>query len=174
MKGLRKGQIVMMWLWIVVCAGMTWAAAGIFPYMYLINIVLIPLRKCWLMRPLIWIIGGMLKGRWCAKRGIRRFSKYALVLSDSDDPRLVQYDMLVAGIIALLSYFMMRSNTEVLQWVLIFSFDIIILYIGINYVDKKWFGNKKEQERKAYKTSTKRVSATASTSKKKYKTKKKK
>ncbi len=162
MKGLRKGQIVMMWLWIVVCAGMTWAAAGIFPYMYLINIVL------------IWIIGGMLKGRWCAKRGIRRFSKYALVLSDSDDPRLVQYDMLVAGIIALLSYFMMRSNTEVLQWVLIFSFDIIILYIGINYVDKKWFDNKKEQERKAYKTGTKRVSATAATSKKKYKTKKKK
>ncbi|WP_304581079.1 hypothetical protein, partial [Dubosiella newyorkensis] len=74
MKGLRKAQIVMMWLWIIVCVIMTWAAnAPVFPYMYLINVVL------------IYVIGSLMKRRYMRNKKIRKGSQWALVLSDQDN-----------------------------------------------------------------------------------------
>ena len=123
MKGLRKAQIVMMWLWIIVCVIMTWAAnAPVFPYMYLINVVL------------IYVIGSLMKRRYMRNKKIRKGSQWALVLSDQDNYELVRFDMLVAGAEALLSFLMMYNNQEFFQWVMIFSFDIILVSVSYTHL----------------------------------------
>ena len=163
MKKLRKAQIVMMWLWVIVCVIMTWAAnAPVFPYMYLITVVL------------IYIIGCLMKKRYCRNKKIRYFNKFALALDDADNYELVKFDMLVAGAEALLSFLMMYSNAEYFQWIMIFSFDIIIIYIAINYADKKWFSKQKEVQQQARNTNVEKKVSTATKSKKKYQTGKKK
>lgn len=163
MKGLRKAQIVMMWLWIIVCVIMTWAAnAPVFPYMYLINVVL------------IYVIGSLMKRRYMRNKKIRKGSQWALVLSDQDNYELVRFDMLVAGAEALLSFLMMYNNQEFFQWVMIFSFDIILVYIGINYADKKWFSKTKEASIQNRNSNKAKHVSTATKTKQKYQTGKKK
>lgn len=115
-----------------------------------------------------------MKKRYCRNKKIYGFNKFALALDDADNYDLVKFDMLVAAAEALLSFLMMYSNTEYFQWIMIFSFDIIIIYIAINYADKKWFSKQKEVQKQVRNSNSGKKASTATKTKKKYQTGKKK